>query len=59
MRYTDKQFKEEIQSPTYTRSMVKRWKRSYYLRPRTESILAYLNRLLEYKLDAIRKTLFK
>ena len=59
MKYTDKQFKEALQSPTYTRSMVKRWKRSYYLRPRTESILAYLNRLLEYKLDAIRKTLFK
>jgi len=59
MKYTDKQFKEALQSPTYTRSMVKRWKRGYYRRPRTESILEYLNRLLEYKLDAVRKTLFK
>jgi len=50
MRYTDKQFKEALQSPTYTRSMVKRWKRSYYLRLRTESILAYMNRLLDFKL---------
>ena len=45
-----KQFKEALQSPTYTRSMVKRWKRSYYLRPRTESIIAYMNRLLDFKL---------
>jgi len=49
-KLTTKQFKEELQAPTYTRSMVKRWKRSYYLRPRTETPLSFMSRLLHWRL---------
>lgn len=47
-KMTDKQFREDLKNPKYTRSELKRWKRSYYLTKRDETPLQYLMRMLNY-----------
>lgn len=46
MKLTDKQFNIELGEQNFKRSTLKRWKRAFYLKERTERPVDYMFRLL-------------
>ncbi len=48
MKLTDKLFLKELNNTIANRSLLKRWKRAYYLKERKENPMQYMVRMSSY-----------